>query len=217
MTADPDEFNVLNHGDCWMNNLLFKLDTKGEVEDMLFVDFQNPKYGSPTQDLFYLILTSVHIDYKLDYFEYFIRHYHEQLTQHLDLLGFTGKQPSLRELHMLMYKHGSWAVFPSIGVLPIVLLDPNESATFENFLGDSNLAPSLRTFCTPTNAITATLKNCFHGWTTRDFWRLSKLKANSILLPLLNKLFAASLIRLLRPKRPHRSNQRIPKTKYWTG
>lgn len=137
MTADPDEFNVLNHGDCWMNNLLFKLDSKGEVQDMLFVDFQNPKYGSPTQDLFYLILTSVHIDYKLDYFEYFIRHYHEQLTQHLDLLGFTGKQPSLRELHMLMYKHGSWAVFPSIGVLPIVILDPNESATFENFLGDS--------------------------------------------------------------------------------
>ncbi|EDW42571.1 GM26081 [Drosophila sechellia] len=137
MKADPDEFNVLNHGDCWMNNLLFKLDSKGKVEDMLFVDFQNPKYGSPTQDLFYLILTSVHIDYKLDYFEYFIRHYHEQLTKHLDLLGFTGKQPSLRELHMQMYKYGSWAVFPSISVLPIVLLDPNESATFENFLGDS--------------------------------------------------------------------------------
>ncbi|EDV49485.1 uncharacterized protein LOC6553969 [Drosophila erecta] len=137
MQADRDEFNVLNHGDCWMNNLLFKVDSKGDVEDMLFVDFQNPKYGSPTQDLFYFIITSVHIDYKLDYFEFFIRHYHEQLTKHLDLLGFNGKQPSLRELHLLMYKYGSWALFPSISVLPIVLLDPNESATFENFLGDT--------------------------------------------------------------------------------
>ncbi|XP_039493503.1 uncharacterized protein LOC120453048 [Drosophila santomea] len=135
MNPDPEEFNVLNHGDCWMNNLLFKVDSKGDVEDMLFVDFQNPKYGSPTQDLFYIIITSVHIDYKLDYFEFFIRHYHEQLTKHLDLLGFNGKQPSLRELHLLMYKYGSWALFPSISVLPVVLLDPNESATFENFLG----------------------------------------------------------------------------------
>jgi len=137
MKSNPADFNVLNHGDCWMNNLLFKVDSKGEVEDMLFVDFQNPKYGSPTQDLFYLILTSVHIDYKLDYFDFFIRHYHEQLTKHLNLLGFTGKQLSLRELHMLMYKHGSWALFPSITVLPVVLLDPNESATFDNFLGDT--------------------------------------------------------------------------------
>ncbi|XP_065722643.2 uncharacterized protein [Drosophila suzukii] len=137
MKSDPAEFNVLNHGDCWMNNLLFKVDSKGEVEDMLFVDFQNPKYGSPTQDLFYLIVTSVHIDYKLDYFDFFIRHYHEQLTKHLNLLGFTGKQLSLRELHMLMYKHGSWALFPSITVLPVVLLDPNESATFDNFLRDT--------------------------------------------------------------------------------
>ncbi|KAH8232277.1 hypothetical protein KR032_003285 [Drosophila birchii] len=135
---DPSEFNVLNHGDCWMNNVLFKLDAKGNVEDVVFVDFQNPKYGSPTQDLFYFIMTSVHIDYKLDYFDFLVRHYYEQLTKHLDLLGFKGAQPALRDMHMLMYKYGSWALFPSITVLPVVLLDPSESATFDNFLGDSD-------------------------------------------------------------------------------
>ncbi|XP_016980340.2 uncharacterized protein LOC108045504 [Drosophila rhopaloa] len=144
MKSDPTEFNVLNHGDCWMNNLLFKVDSRGEVEDMVFVDFQNPKYGSPTQDLFYLLLTSVHIDFKLDYFDFFIRHYHEQLIKHLNLLGFTGKQPSLRELHMLMYKYGSWAFFPSISVLPVVLLDPSESATFDNFLSDNEDATKFK-------------------------------------------------------------------------
>ncbi|XP_017083938.2 uncharacterized protein LOC108116513 [Drosophila eugracilis] len=137
MKVEPNDFNVLNHGDCWMNNMLFKVDSKGDVEDMVFVDFQNPKYGPPTQDLFYMIITSVHIDYKLDYFDLFIRHYHEQLTKHLNLLGFSGKQLTLRELHILMYKHGSWALFPSISVLPVVLLDPDETATFDNFLGDS--------------------------------------------------------------------------------
>ncbi|XP_017062101.1 uncharacterized protein LOC108102014 [Drosophila ficusphila] len=137
MKIDPDEFNVLNHGDCWMNNMLFKVNAKGELEDMVFVDFQNPKYGTPTQDLFYLLMTSVHIDYKLDYFDFFIRHYHEQLTKHLNLLGFTGKQPSLRELHIQLFKKGSGSLAPAITVLPVVLLDPNNLATFDNFLGDT--------------------------------------------------------------------------------
>uniref|UniRef100_A0A6P4F4T0 Uncharacterized protein LOC108045506 n=1 Tax=Drosophila rhopaloa TaxID=1041015 RepID=A0A6P4F4T0_DRORH len=134
---DPSEFNVLNHGDCWMNNLLFKVDSKGDVVDMTFVDFQNPKYGTPAMDLLYFIMTSVHIDYKLDCFDFFIRHYHEQLTKHLDILGFTGRQPSLKELHIKLINCGAWALFPTIAVLPVVLLDPTQSATFENFLGDT--------------------------------------------------------------------------------
>ncbi|KAH8247819.1 hypothetical protein KR038_010473 [Drosophila bunnanda] len=135
--VDPAEFNVLNHGDCWMNNLLFKVGSKGELEDMVFVDFQNPKYSAPTMDLLYFIITSVHIDYKLEYFDYFVRHYHEQLTQHLDLLGYTGRQPSLRELHIGIIKNGGWALFPTIAVLPVVLLDSTKAATFENFMSES--------------------------------------------------------------------------------
>ncbi|BFF89023.1 uncharacterized protein DMAD_07872 [Drosophila madeirensis] len=141
---DPSQFCVLNHGDCWMNNLLFKLDSKGEVEDMVFVDFQNPNYGPPVQDIFYFIITSVRIDYKMKYFDFFIRHYHEQLTKHLDLLGFTGRQPSLREFHMQFYKYGDWALFPAITVLPVVLLGPTEGATFENFMGDNESAGNFK-------------------------------------------------------------------------
>ncbi|KAH8232280.1 hypothetical protein KR032_003284, partial [Drosophila birchii] len=135
--VDPAEFNVLNHGDCWMNNLLFKVGSQGELEDMIFVDFQNPKYGAPTMDLVYFILTSVHIDYKLDYFDYFIRHYHEQLTQHLDLLGYTGRQPTLRELHIGIIKNGGWGLFPTISVLPVVLLESTAAATLENFMSEN--------------------------------------------------------------------------------
>ncbi|KAH8355522.1 hypothetical protein KR200_001116 [Drosophila serrata] len=143
-TVDPTEFNVLNHGDCWMNNLLFKVGSNGELEDMVFVDFQNPKYGAPTMDLLYFIITSVNIDYKLEYFDYFVRHYHEQLTQHLDLLGYTGRQPSLRELHIGVIKNGGWALFPSIAVLPVVLLDSTEAATFENFMSENEAGTNFK-------------------------------------------------------------------------
>ncbi|EDW81307.1 uncharacterized protein Dwil_GK11996 [Drosophila willistoni] len=134
---NPDEFNVLNHGDCWLNNLLFKKGPNQELLDMIFVDFQNPKYGSPAQDLLYFIFTSVKIEHKLKDFDFLIRYYYEQLVEQLNVLGYEGRQPSLRELHMQLYKYGTWAVTASFMVLPVVILDPNSAATMENFIGDS--------------------------------------------------------------------------------
>lgn len=36
---------MLNHGDFWCNNFMFKYKNASEVEDVCFVDFQLPKYG----------------------------------------------------------------------------------------------------------------------------------------------------------------------------
>lgn len=93
---------------------------------MIFVDFQLPKYGHPSADLLNFIMTSIHIDYKLKYFDYFIKYYHDQLIEHLKLLEYEDRLPSLAELHMQIYKYGIWAITASVMVLPIVLLDQNE-------------------------------------------------------------------------------------------
>ncbi|KAH8359446.1 hypothetical protein KR093_006781 [Drosophila rubida] len=137
-TYDPKEFNVMNHGDCWINNLLFKFGPNKEIVDMIFVDFQLPKYGHPSMDLLNFILTSIHIDLKLKEFDFFIKYYHDHLIENLQLLGYSQRMPTLRELHSQLYKYGIWAITASVMVLPIVLLDPNEDSLegseFKNML-----------------------------------------------------------------------------------
>ncbi|KAH8307632.1 hypothetical protein KR044_006405 [Drosophila immigrans] len=141
---DSSEFNGLIHGDCWINNLLFKFKPNGDLDDMRFVDFQMPRYGHPSPDLFQFLITSVHINHKLKDFDYFISYYHDKLIEHLRLLEYDQPFPTLRDLHIKLYKYGIWAVISSLMALPVVLLDPNESATVENLLGDSTEGDHLK-------------------------------------------------------------------------
>ncbi|TMW53356.1 hypothetical protein DOY81_001560, partial [Sarcophaga bullata] len=131
----PGYFSVLNHGDSWSNNILFKYADDGKLEEALYVDFQNCNWGSPAMDLYYFIISSVQIDIKLSQFDYFIRYYHEHLTENLKLLQYPLEIPNLREFHTEIIDFGSMATMTAFLTLGVVLLDPTDNAKFENFLG----------------------------------------------------------------------------------
>lgn len=102
---DPAEFNVLNHGDFWCNNMMFTHDTFGKLKDILFVDFQTPKYGTFAQDLYYFLLSSTKLEDKLLKFDYYVRVYHENLVKSLKLLKYESTVPSLRQTHVSLIKY----------------------------------------------------------------------------------------------------------------
>ncbi|KRG00133.1 uncharacterized protein Dwil_GK14326 [Drosophila willistoni] len=59
----PDEILVLNHGDLWCNNIMFKVkEESNEILDVCFVDYQMTHYGTPANDLFCLLMTSPQLD-----------------------------------------------------------------------------------------------------------------------------------------------------------
>ncbi|XP_061399285.1 uncharacterized protein LOC133334992, partial [Musca vetustissima] len=141
---DPNEFNVLNHGDCWANNIMFQYDDLGNIKETFLIDYQLPKYGTPAQDLYYFIISSANYDLKLSQFDYFIRFYHEHLYKNLKLLKYGKKLPTLQDIHVTLFRHGIWGLFSATGVMAAVLLDPTKDANLEHFLGDSDKAMAFK-------------------------------------------------------------------------
>lgn len=102
------DFCVLNHGDCWANNVMFQHDAFGKIKETYLVDFQTPRYGTPAQDLYYFLISSTKYELKTKQFDYFVKYYHDRLVEYLKLLNYSKKIISLKDLHILLYKYGMW-------------------------------------------------------------------------------------------------------------
>lgn len=133
---NTNEFNVLNHGDLWANNILFKYNEDNEICDTKLIDFQICKYGSPALDLYYFIISSAKLELKVEKFDEFINFYHIHLTENLKLLEYSKPIPTLSDLHNSLLSHGIWARLPLCGVLAAALLDPNGNASMDNFISE---------------------------------------------------------------------------------
>ncbi|XP_017123771.1 uncharacterized protein LOC108143751 [Drosophila elegans] len=133
-----DEFNALNHGDGWSNNIMFQYNDKNEILNTYFVDLQLPKWGTVAQDLYYFLLSSTRLDIKTSKFDYFIWFYHSELVKHLNLLNYSKSLPTLRSIRYALNKYSGWAFICSACVMGYVLLDPTDGADFDKIIAKEN-------------------------------------------------------------------------------
>ncbi|XP_055549831.1 uncharacterized protein LOC129732723 isoform X2 [Wyeomyia smithii] len=131
VVVDPDGFNVLNHGDLWCNNLMFRphSDTN-RCEGMLF-DFQVCFYGSPMLDFNFLLFSSAAKDIKVSKLNYFIRFYHEKLVSYLTLLNYGKRLPTLKQLQFDFNDRIVYGATTIFGAMAIALMEPSEDASIE--------------------------------------------------------------------------------------
>ena len=111
---DPNGYNVINHGDFHVKNLLFKKNG-ADIEDFFFLDYQICVLASPCVDLFYALYNMISDENRRNRRAEIIHDYHNEFTRTLKRLGFIGKIPSLIQLQMDLIKHGQMEVLKCIG------------------------------------------------------------------------------------------------------
>ncbi|XP_070509699.1 uncharacterized protein [Chironomus tepperi] len=135
--ANPsaDGFNVLNHGDFHYNNMLFKKDDDGKVSDVLFVDYQMTKWGSPSIDLYYLLHLVASRDVTDNHRDEIISYYYQEVVKSLQDIGYMTKAPNMLDLNIELLKNGFLEVMIAVCFMPFMFMDPkihDADIAFEN-------------------------------------------------------------------------------------
>lgn len=112
-------FHVMNHGDIWLNNMMFRSDEEGNTVDVKLIDFQIAFWASPVVDLMYFLVSSVADDIKIDEFDNLVEFYHEQLTSALKQVKFDEHIPTLSELNVDMLEKGGFGTILYHTICPL--------------------------------------------------------------------------------------------------
>lgn len=131
---DDNDFNVILHGDLWSNNIMFKYDANGDVEDTVLVDFQICYYGPPVLDITYCLYTSSHNDVSESDWDMLIQYYYYELKSTLKKFNYSKKVPSLMEFHTQIIMRGLYGATVGIVFEAGRMLENVEG--FANFIVD---------------------------------------------------------------------------------
>ncbi|EZA51972.1 hypothetical protein DMN91_007662 [Ooceraea biroi] len=127
-----DDFNVINHGDFWVNNMLFKYDN-GKPTKHIFVDFQLCVYTSPAVDLHYFLNTSPSPDI-FDNKDILLKEYHNTLSKTMKQLNCKTQPPTMEQLMNVMKKRERYGMISSFTVLPLMLSSKNEAKDIDEIM-----------------------------------------------------------------------------------
>ena len=116
-------FQILNHGDMWVNNFMIKSDSEGKPIDVKLIDYQMSYWASPAGDLIYFLIISVQDDIKVDQFDNLVEYYHTNLVESLTKLKYDKVIPTLEELHADISEKGHFGkLLLSYNLLIIIII-----------------------------------------------------------------------------------------------
>lgn len=145
-TPDSTKFNVLNHGDIWINNCLFSSINQNipyDPLDVLFVDFQMSYWASPIIDLCYLFVPSTNDCVKTEAgFDAMLEHYHLELVGNLGKLGYGKNIPTKCDLYAEFQDRAFFGIFLAYHLMPLVMVDSNPELSDGVSAGDILLSQS---------------------------------------------------------------------------
>lgn len=141
VTHESDSFNVICHGDLWVNNIMFRNDFDGKICDIKFFDLQAMRYSSPVIDILHFIYTSTKWSLRKNYLNQLLSIYTKALHSYLDNLF---KSDFSKELEMVKKSYSLenvvkdfkgkilYGLAVSMWILPAVTFDPNNIPNLDN-------------------------------------------------------------------------------------
>ncbi|XP_046834812.1 uncharacterized protein LOC124431225 [Vespa crabro] len=123
LAAAQGPLTVFCHGDCWINNILFRDQQDSETEDIYLVDFQLSRVGSLALDLANLLYCCTSGEVRKTYMTQLLQHYHFHLMSSLHILN--PEQPPKNAsiiwelLNKEMRRCGRFGVGLALDILPI--------------------------------------------------------------------------------------------------
>ncbi|XP_050696772.1 uncharacterized protein LOC126985666 [Eriocheir sinensis] len=129
------DFNVVCHGDCWNNNILFKYDESGKPVDVRLLDLQICRKASLATDLNYLLYSSLEGQVRKNNLEAFMKTYYESFSQVLSNAG--KKTPfTLDELKKEYHNQNLFGLLMCLMVVPFVVAEGNDVMDFLDMTDD---------------------------------------------------------------------------------
>lgn len=141
---DERDFSVFNHNDLWIPNFFYKTDENDLVQDILFIDYQMPFFGSPGIDLNFLFYGSLNEDTRLSFGKKLLRIYHETLANVLEKLNYKKKIPTLHDVHVENLKCGFHSVLAAFCEVPLLFFENSEDLQMDLLLAKSKKAEDFR-------------------------------------------------------------------------
>ncbi|XP_070508850.1 uncharacterized protein [Chironomus tepperi] len=120
-------FNVLNHGDFHLKNVLYKVGKDdGRIEDFVALDYQVCVYGSPAIDFAYVFYNFVSDENRFNRYDELLFIYHAQFTEALTKFGYLKQPPSLLDLQVEILKNGHLQAMNFMHMFPMSIMDLND-------------------------------------------------------------------------------------------
>ncbi|XP_065224389.1 uncharacterized protein LOC135848414 [Planococcus citri] len=130
--GNDKSFKVLNHGDIWSNNIMFKYDKYGSTEQLRLIDFQLCRRASPAFDIIHFATTTMKFQVFDKYFDLLLEIYLETLNNTLKYF----KCPTYR-MEDLKKDIDNISGFTMLGftvLTPVIMAEPDDPVDLASIL-----------------------------------------------------------------------------------
>ncbi|KXJ76422.1 hypothetical protein RP20_CCG009676 [Aedes albopictus] len=138
-----DGFKVLNHGDLWCNNMLFKYDpTSNKLQDVVFVDYQISYYSSPGIDINYALSNCPNLETRARVDE-LIGIYYQSLSETLGSINYP-RIPTMADVQYEIRRMEFFSIVSVVSILPITMMEKTDTmvVNFESMVDEKQAEQS---------------------------------------------------------------------------